>query len=70
MRQLDWATLDESGRQAALARPGTLHDAGVVDDVRMIIASVRARGDRALSEWSWRFDGCDLSDFIVSDEEF
>lgn len=42
---------------------------GVGETVAQIIRNVRERGDAALREYSERFDGVAIDDFLVSDEE-
>ena len=42
----------------------------VSEDVRKIIADVRARGDEALREYAMKFDGIKLERLEVSQEEF
>jgi histidinol dehydrogenase len=69
-RRLDWASLDEAQRRDALARPHPVRDAGQIEAVRAILAAVRARGDRALQDFTHRFDGCALSSFEVGADEF
>ncbi len=41
----------------------------VSETVRSIINDVRRRGDEALREYTYRFDGADLSDLCVTEEE-
>lgn len=69
-RRLEWASLDETQRREALARPLAVRDAAQIEAVRAILAEVRARGDVALHEYTQRFDGCELSSFEVGAEEF
>ncbi len=54
---IDWGSLDEAGRVAALARPARRRDAAVVDGVRAILEDVQARGGAAVTDWSLRLDG-------------
>lgn len=70
LTRIDWSTLDEPGRDRALARPRQLRDASQVAEVRSILADVRSRGDRALREFGMRFDRCKLDDFFASAVEF
>ena len=70
MRILDWSRLDALERAAALERPVQQSRAEVDDVVRAVIASVRARGDDALREYTRRFDGVELRDMQVDDAEF
>jgi histidinol dehydrogenase len=68
MRILDWNTLGESERRAALARPAQSNDISAL--VREVIASVRAGGDAALRAYTKRFDGVDVANLQVAPEEF
>jgi len=67
---LDWATLDDRGRQAALRRPALQRSDELTATVARIIAQVRADGDAALRALTRRFDGCELSGFAVGPDEF
>ena len=57
MRALDWSSLDEAGRRAALARPARRTEASVSDAVRRIFDDVQARGEAALNDWCVKLDG-------------
>jgi len=70
LNRIEWSALDEHARDRTLARPRQLRDAAQIVAVRSILVDVRARGDAALKEFCARFDRCELSDFIVSEEEF
>ena len=70
MRILDWNSLDESGRRAALARPNALSREEVSRTVHDLIAQVRLDGDRALRELTLRLDGAELASLEVSRDEF
>jgi histidinol dehydrogenase len=67
---LDWATLDDAQRIAALSRPRQIRDERQLAAVRAILADVRARGDTALRELTARLHGCDLASFDVDADEF
>jgi histidinol dehydrogenase len=69
MRIPNWHTLDASGRQAALARPAAAAPTDVNDDVREIIAQVRAHGDAALRRLTSRYDQVDMDEFAVTGAE-
>ena len=60
MQTLDWKTLDEAGRIAALARPQLESRGDVVELARSIIREVRADGDAALLRFAARFDRAKL----------
>lgn len=70
MKRIDWNTLDESGRDAALARPAQSRAAELRQGVEAIVADVRARGDAALIELTARYDGSTLDALAVTDDEF
>ncbi|SEW00019.1 histidinol dehydrogenase [Luteibacter sp. 329MFSha] len=70
MKRIDWNTLDESGRDAALARPAQSRAAELRQGVEAIVADVRARGDVALIELTARYDGSTLDALAVTDDEF
>jgi len=57
MNIVDWNRLDAAGRDALLARPELETGAELQQIVAGIIATVRARGDRAVAEYTTRFDG-------------
>ena len=67
---LDWATLDEPGRDAVLRRPSQRDAAGLLERARSIVADVRARGDAALRDYTASLDGVRLDSFGVSGAEF
>ncbi|MDH4311107.1 MAG: histidinol dehydrogenase, partial [Gammaproteobacteria bacterium] len=67
---LDWGTLDEASRDAALRRPAQRDAAGLLEQARRIVADVRARGDTALREYTASLDHVQLETFGVSDAEF
>lgn len=70
MKRIDWNTLDEAGRVAALARPAQSRSPALRRSVEAIIAEVRARGDMALRELTARYDGAMLKALSVTEEEF
>lgn len=70
MRILDWSSLDEAGRRAALARPGRGARSGVERLARDVIAEVRQGGDEALRLLTKRFDGVELESFAAEAQEF
>ncbi|SEO81711.1 histidinol dehydrogenase [Luteibacter sp. UNC138MFCol5.1] len=70
MKRIDWSTLDENGRDAALARPAQSRAAELRQGVEAIVADVRARGDAALIELTARYDGSTLDALAVTDDEF
>src|SRR5688572_21535981 len=67
---LDWASLSEAERRAALQRPAQADADALHQRVREIIKDVRARGDEALLEYTRRFDGTSLQSIEVGAAEF
>jgi histidinol dehydrogenase len=67
---LNWATLDDAGRAAALARPRLESRADGVELARSILREVRADGDAALLRFAARFDRAQLESVEVSPAEF
>ena len=65
MRQVAWASLSESDRAAVLVRPASSNDDSVVKTVRDVVNDVRARDDKALYEYTRKFDGVEIEDFAV-----
>jgi histidinol dehydrogenase len=70
MKRIDWTSLDDTARKAALARPMQSRAADLRQGVEAIVADVRARGDVALRELTARYDGTSLDDLAVTDAEF
>ena len=70
MRILDWNSLDESGRRAALARPSAAPREAVSRAAGEIVARVRSEGDRALRELTLQFDGSEPETLAVTAAEF
>lgn len=57
MRRIDWSSLDEAGRKAALARPARGADPRIEARVREILDDVRDNGGEAVARWSRAIDG-------------
>ena len=70
MRILDWSSLDEAGRCAALTRPSRESRLAVDRTAREVIAEVRRGGDGALKALTKRFDGIELEALAVTRAEF
>lgn len=70
MQILDWQTLDEAGRTAALARPRMESRHEVAQMARSIIDEVRAAGDAALLRIAQRFDSAQMESVVVGEAEF
>lgn len=70
MQIIDWQTLDESARDAALRRPAQQHNETLQTQVQALVAAVRSEGDAALFRLTAQFDGVTLQDLRVGEEEF
>jgi histidinol dehydrogenase len=70
MRILDWNSLSEREREAALARPSLESRADIAAVALEVINTVRQKGDEALRAYTERFDGVKLESLAVSREEF
>ena len=70
MRILEWNTLSEDMRRAALARPALESRADIATVALEVINAVRTQGDRALRAYTQRFDGVQLDSLAVSRAEF
>src|SRR5213082_4081919 len=70
MRIVEWHTLAEPERRAALARPAPQSRAEVAAQVLEIISAVRQQGDAALRSYTERFDGAQLEALAVPRSEF
>ena len=70
MKSLRWNELDAAARRQALARPGRGVDAQVAAAVARVLAQVRADGDGAVRALTRRFDGVEVGDARVGEEEF
>lgn len=70
MKTLRWNELDAAGRDDALRRPVQRVQDEIAAAVRRILEQVRADGDVALRALTRRFDGVELGEFCVGEEEF
>jgi histidinol dehydrogenase len=70
MRILDWQTLDEASRRAALARPAVATQSRTLAEAQAIIDAVRAEGDGAVARITRDLDGIELADARVGAAEF
>lgn len=64
-----WAETDQGVKARVMRRSEADIDA-VIEQIRPIIADVKARKDQALLDYAKKFDRCDLTSLKVSDEEF
>ena len=66
---IDWANADSKVRHSALQRPAILAGENVTQGATEIIAAVVRDGDLALRQLTARYDGVQLEDFRVSEDE-
>ncbi|SNY46193.1 histidinol dehydrogenase [Arsukibacterium tuosuense] len=65
----NWPQLSSEQQQAALTRPELADSAGLSEQVRTIIASVKQQGDQALRAYSQQFDGLTDNPLRLSDSK-
>ena len=65
----NWPQLSAEQRQIALARPELADSAGLSEQVRSIITTVRQQGDAALRSYSQQFDGLTDNPLRLSDNK-
>ncbi len=70
MQILDWQTLDDAARAAALRRPAQQQSYDLQAQVRAIVMAVRSDGDAALRRYAAQFDGATLDELRVGEAEF
>jgi histidinol dehydrogenase len=69
MQILNWPSLDDLGRRAALARAAATASPAMIEQVRAIIARVRRDGDAALLAYARELDGVALDTIRVGTDE-
>ncbi len=67
MKTVIWKDLKEQERQRVLQRPASAAAGDAVRSVRTILDDVKTRGDRAIREYTQRFDGFDPDPLYVED---
>ena len=70
MRILEWNSLSDAERRAALARPAQRDAERVAQEARAIVEAVRSGGDAALRDLTLRFDGVRIAELAVGADEF
>lgn len=69
MERFYWSDLSEEMRQSALARPAAIADDSLVSSVRDIMAGVKAGGDKAIIDYTAKFDGVKLDSLLIPQED-
>ena len=68
MKTFIWSDMDDVERKAALSRPIGLSDLTLISSVRDIMENVKKGGDKALFEYTSKFDGVTLDSLRFSQE--
>jgi histidinol dehydrogenase len=69
MRTVNWLDLSNEQQTVLLARPAMADSAGLKTTVSEIISDVRIKGDRALLDYTKRFDKLDGENFTISEAQ-
>jgi len=69
LRTYNWSTLDTQQQQMILARPAIEESGLLATQVSNIINQVKENGDKALLDFTQRFDGVELPQLKVSTEQ-
>jgi histidinol dehydrogenase len=70
VQDFDWNSLDEAGKQSALARPPVASSRELREKVAGIIERVKVHGDEALLALSREIEGVELTCVKVGEDEF
>lgn len=65
----NWQELSRAKQTELLSRPVSTNKASLVAGVRNILNEVKQNGDKALLEFTSKFDGVDLDNIEVSQNE-
>ncbi|MEP3765199.1 MAG: histidinol dehydrogenase, partial [Marinomonas sp.] len=65
MKVFEWTSLSSADRKAALSRPEAMSDPAVIANVASIMATVKSGGDKAVLDYTAKFDGVALDDLRV-----
>ncbi|WP_026940582.1 histidinol dehydrogenase [Hellea balneolensis] len=68
MKTFIWTDLDEAARKVALSRPAGLSDPALIASVQDIMHRVKSEGDKAVIDFTRKFDGVSLEDLKVPQE--
>jgi len=69
MKTFIWTDMDEAARREALSRPVGLSDPALITSVRDIMAAVKTGGDKTVLGFTAKFDGVNLDDLRVPQED-
>ena len=65
---ITWSSLSNNEKKQALARPAMANSQQLKQTVAEIIARVEAEGDKAVLDYTRKFDCPDLTDLVLSQE--
>ena len=69
MKTFIWTDMDEKARKDALSRPKGLSDPALIVAVRDIMDTVNSGGDKAILDYTAKFDGVNLDNLRVPEED-
>lgn len=69
MKTFIWTDMDEKARIESLSRPEGLSDPALITSVRAIMDAVKTGGDKAVLDYTAKFDGVNLNDLRVAEED-
>jgi histidinol dehydrogenase len=69
MQNFNWAELSEGEKNTALARPSAMSDESLIKSVKEIVQDVKQNGDKAIRNYTEKFDGVDIENLEVPFEE-
>lgn len=65
MKVFDWTSLSDTERKTVLSRPEAMSDPAVIANVASIMAAVKSGGDKAILDYTAKFDGVELANLRV-----
>ena len=68
MKTFIWKDMDEAARQEALSRPVGLSDPALIESVQNIMSAVKTGGDKAVLDYTAKFDGVKSKALRVQEE--
>jgi len=69
MQRFYWSDLSEEMRESALSRPAAIADDKMVSSVRDIMAGVKSGGDKAVIDYTAKFDGVTSETLLIPSEK-
>lgn len=69
MKTFIWTDMDDEAKREALSRPAGLSDPALIESVRNIMDAVKTGGDKAVLDFTAKFDGVTLESLKVPQED-